>query len=109
YFSQKAWHATHINSRQRLRLYKDLLFPLAEECVKLLGDQAGNALQWKNIKSEYQVLIAERPDRELAETFFNSVIRKSYPKLTVDEDLMFVMEGFDSCKVRETEKLLRTY
>ncbi len=109
YFSQKAWHATHINSRQRLRLYKDLLFPLAEECVKLLGDQAGNSLNWKAIKSEYQLLIADRPDMELAETFFNSVIRKSYPKLTVDEELMFVMEGFDSCRVRETEKLLRTY
>ncbi|WPR77587.1 bifunctional isocitrate dehydrogenase kinase/phosphatase [Algoriphagus sp. NG3] len=109
YFSQKAWHATQINSRQRLRLYKDLLFPLAEECAQLLGDQAGNSLSWKAIKSEYQSLIADRPDTELAETFFNSVIRKSYPKLTVDEELMFVMEGFDSCRVRETEKLLRTY
>ncbi|MCE7053804.1 bifunctional isocitrate dehydrogenase kinase/phosphatase [Algoriphagus sp. AGSA1] len=109
YFSQKAWHATHINSRQRLRLYKDLLYPLAEECVKLLGDHAGNPTSWKAIKSEYQLLISGRPDMELAETFFNSVIRKSYPKLAVDEELMFVMEGFDSCRVRETDKLLRTY
>src|SRR5690606_19387155 len=57
----------------------------------------------------YSILICDRPDLELAETFFNSVIRKTFPKMTVDEDLMFVMEGFDSCTVRESDKLLRTY
>lgn len=109
YFSEKAWHATHLNSKQRLRLYKDLLFPLAAECSQMLGDKATDPYSWKEIKSAYQLLIANRPDLELAETFFNSVIRKSYPKLTIDEELMFVMEGFDSCTVRESAELLRTY
>lgn len=109
YFSEKAWHETHLNNRQRLRLYKDLLFPLAKKCSEMLGDQASDSSSWIEIKHEYQLLIAERPDMELAETFFNSVIRKSFPNLTIDEELMFVMEGFDSCTVRDSEEHLRTY
>ncbi|WP_425639368.1 bifunctional isocitrate dehydrogenase kinase/phosphatase [Algoriphagus yeomjeoni] len=109
YFSEKAWHATHLNNKQRLRLYKDLLFPLAHDCTELLEDLAANAGSWMEIKSTYQKLITERLDKEIAETFFNSVIRKSFPKMTIDEDLMFVMEGYDSCEVRESEELLRTY
>ncbi|WP_339869548.1 bifunctional isocitrate dehydrogenase kinase/phosphatase [uncultured Algoriphagus sp.] len=109
YFSEKAWHATHLNNKQRLRLYKDLLFPLAAECTEMLGEKATDSSIWMEVKAEYQLLIADRPDIELAETFFNSVIRKSFPKLTIDDKLMFVMEGFDSCVVRESEKLLRIY
>ena len=109
YFSEKAWHATHLNNKQRLRLYKDLLFPLAAECSEMLGDKAADSVSWKKIKSEYQKLIENRPDLELAETFFNSIIRKAFPKMTIDEELMFVMEGFDVCAVRESDKLLRTY
>lgn len=109
YFSEKAWHATHLNSKQRLRLYKDLLFPLSKECSDMLGEQATDSSSWMKIKQDYQLLIEDRPDMELAETFFNSVIRKSFPKLTVDEELMFVMEGFDACTVRESDELLRTY
>lgn len=109
YFSEKAWHATHLNNKQRLRLYKDLLFPLAAECSVMLGDKTADSASWKKIKSEYQLLIANRPDLELAETFFNSVIRKAFPKMTIDDELMFVMEGFDSCSVSESDELLRTY
>ena len=109
YFSEKAWHATQLNNKQRLRLYKDLLFPLAKECSEILGEKSTDFESWMQIKSEYHSLIAMRPDLELAETFFNSVIRKAFPKLTIEEDLMFVMEGFDSCAVLESDKLLRTY
>ncbi|MEP0711662.1 bifunctional isocitrate dehydrogenase kinase/phosphatase [Algoriphagus sp.] len=109
YFSEKAWLATHLNHKQRLRLYKDLLFPLAAECSHILGNRNADAESWKKIKSEYQSLISKRPDIELAETFFNSVIRKAYPKMTIDEELMFVMEGFDSCVVTASEELVRTY
>jgi isocitrate dehydrogenase kinase/phosphatase len=109
YFSEKAWHATHLNSKQRLRLYKDLLFPLAAECSEMLGENSTDSDSWKAIKAEYRLLIASRPDIELAETFFNSVIRKAFPKMTIDDELMFVMEGFDSCVVSESDELLRTY
>lgn len=109
YFSERNWQAMQVNHKQRLMLYKDLLFPLAEECTGLLGDQASNQEIWKSCKAEYSKLICFRQDLELAETFFNSVFRKCFTKMTADDELMFVMEGYDSCTMQKTTDLLRHY
>ncbi|UZD23696.1 bifunctional isocitrate dehydrogenase kinase/phosphatase [Algoriphagus halophytocola] len=109
YFSEKAWHAIQLNHKQRLRLYKDLLFPLAAECKDMLQDKVADVELWKAVKHEFSHLVCERSDIELAETFFNSAIRKIFPKMTVDQDLMFVMEGYESCSILESSDLIRTY
>lgn len=109
YFSQKNWKAIQVNHKQRLRLYKDLLFPLAKSCKEKMGDQRTNRELWSGIKENYSLLIADLPELEIAETFFNSVIRKTFDQLAVDEDLMFVMEGHDYCTIRENSDLIRTY
>ncbi|MFT7426847.1 MAG: isocitrate dehydrogenase kinase/phosphatase, partial [Algoriphagus sp.] len=44
-----------------------------------------------------------------AETFFNSVVRKILPKKVVNEDFMFVVEGFDSIEITENSELIHTY
>ncbi|MBN7810497.1 bifunctional isocitrate dehydrogenase kinase/phosphatase [Algoriphagus sp. H41] len=109
YFAQRNWPATQLNHRQRLRLYKDLLFQLVKIFQQILGKDSGNRAIWALIRQEYQLLIAERPDVELAETFFNSVFRKTFPDNPLDEELMFVMEGYSSCEIRENSELLHTY
>jgi len=109
YFAQRNWQATQLNHRQRLRLYKDLLAQLVKSLHQILGTDSDNREIWALIRTEYQKLINELPDVELAETFFNSVFRKSFPKNLLDEQLMFVMEGYGSCPVRENADLLHTY
>src|SRR5690606_29251931 len=37
------------------------------------------------------------------------VFRKTFPNNPLDETLMYVMEGYNSCEVRETSELLYTY
>ncbi|XFE74478.1 isocitrate dehydrogenase kinase/phosphatase AceK regulatory subunit [Algoriphagus halophilus] len=39
YFSERNWKAIQLNHKQRLRLYKDLLFPLAATCKALMGEK----------------------------------------------------------------------
>lgn len=109
YFKNRDWLALQANHRQRLMLYKDLLFPLAHNCNQLMGNERANREVWKSIKSTYSDLIAERSDIELAETFFNSVIRKTFPNLTIDAELMYVMENYDSCKITEQKYLFHSY
>lgn len=109
YFRQRDWQAIQVNHRQRLRLYKDLLFPLAKNCIEILNEKNSDREIWKRIKVEYSELITERTDLELAETFFNSVIRKTFPGLSVDEELMFVMESYNSCKIQNNEHLFHSY
>ncbi|AMQ57205.1 bifunctional isocitrate dehydrogenase kinase/phosphatase [Algoriphagus sanaruensis] len=109
YFAQRNWPATQLNHRQRLRLYKDLLFQLTIVFKEMLGEDSGSREIWTLIQQEYQEMIKDRPDVELAETFFNSVFRKTFPNNPLDEDLMYVMEGYNACEIRENSELLRTY
>jgi len=109
YFAQRNWQATQLNHRQRLRLYKDLLFELIKIFQNLLGEDSENRSIWSLIRKEYQEMIADRPDVELAETFFNSLFRKTFPNNPLDEELMFVREGFNSSDIGENSDLLLTY
>ncbi|MDF2158259.1 bifunctional isocitrate dehydrogenase kinase/phosphatase [Algoriphagus sp. CAU 1675] len=109
YFGERNWPAMQLNHRQRLRLYKNLLFKLADEIKKMLGKDSSNRKIWNLIRKEYQEMTHSIPEVELAETFFNSVIRKTFPGMTVDEELMFLMEGYDSCVIQENSHLLNIY
>lgn len=109
YFAQRNWQATQLNHRQRLRLYKDVLFELSQIFQKILGPDSSDRSIWTLIRKYYQQLIHDRPDVELAETFFNSVFRKTFPNNPLDDQLMFVMEGYNSCEIRENSELLYTY
>ncbi|WP_268036240.1 bifunctional isocitrate dehydrogenase kinase/phosphatase [Algoriphagus sp. PAP.12] len=109
YFREKNWTATQLNHRQRLRLYKDLLFPLVDELKEVLGAENTNRGIWKEIRNHYNHLIHSRQDIELAETFFNSVIRKVYTGLAADEELMYLMEGHNTCEVYALDDLINIY
>lgn len=109
YFAERNWQGTQLNHRQRLRLYKDLLFQLKKTVQDLLGQDSENRQIWLLIRNEYQEMIVHRPDVELAETFFNSLFRKTFPNNPLDEELMYVREGYNSCDIRENSGLFRTY
>lgn len=109
YFAERNWQATQLNHRQRLRLYKDLLFHLKEVFGELLGTDSGDRYIWSLIRKEYQKMISDRLDAELAETFFNSIFRKTFPSQVLEEDLMYVSEGHNSYQLQENSHLLNTY
>lgn len=109
YFAQRNWQATQMNHRQRLRLYKDILFQLAKSFKEILGPDSSNRTIWSLIKKEYRQMIAGRPDGELAETFFNSIFRKTFPNNPLDEDLMYVAEEFNFFSIHENSEILNTY
>jgi isocitrate dehydrogenase kinase/phosphatase len=109
YFCERNWKAIQLNHKQRLRLYKDLLFPLAASCKEILGERSTDRKLWEKIKSDYASLITDIPELEIAETFFNSVIRKTYENVPIDEELMFVIEGHDFCTIRENSDMIRNY
>jgi isocitrate dehydrogenase kinase/phosphatase len=108
-FAQRNWPATQLNHKQRLRLYKNILFQLAKTVQEILGSDSSNRPIWNLIKKEYHQMITDRPDAELAETFFNSIFRKTFPNNPLDEELMYVREGFNPYQFGENSDLLNTY
>lgn len=109
FFTQRNWHGTQVNHKNRLRLYKDILFPLANALKERLGKDSADRAIWTLIRKEYNQLITHRPDRELAETFFNSIFRKTFPSNPLDEELMYVLEEAKPQLLNEGSELLNTY
>jgi isocitrate dehydrogenase kinase/phosphatase len=92
-FRERNWTELQKNHKKRLRLYKDHLKIIIDLCKGILKENNANRGFWKEIKAGYGTLVAQRPDGELAESFFNSVFRKTFPGISIDDELMFVYPG----------------
>lgn len=103
YFRERNWDAMQRNHRERLRLYKDQVREVVSRCGDILLEAVGDKAIWPTIKKAYSRQVNSRNDQELAESFFNSVIRKAVPSLAVDERLMFVYEDYDRCSIHQRD------
>ena len=99
YFRERNWDAMQSTHRQRLRLYKDRVQEVVTRCSNILAESVGDREIWAAAKNAYSQQASTRNDCELAESFFNSVIRKAVPGLAVDEQLMFVNGNYDRCEI----------
>lgn len=109
FYRRREWVAKRENQKKRLRLYKDHVAQTKTKVIAEIGLFASDFFFWRETKSLYSRRIAERKEKELAETFFNSVIRKTYPGLAIDEALMFVHEGYNSCDLLPNNHLFHSY
>ena len=66
------------------------------ELQELLADRADDKSLWASIKAVYSALIVDRQDWELAETFHNSITRKVFVTVGVDDRIEFVDTDFGS-------------
>ncbi len=109
YFKDRDWIAMQQNHKRRLRLYKDQVSATRLLLSETLKNQSENPDFWRETKAYYSWIITDRKDKELAETYFNSVIRKIFPMMGIHEDLMFVHEGYDTCDLHPNDSLYHSY
>jgi len=108
-FRTRDWDSVQANHRKRLRLYKDIVNATVLKCKEILKDQVNDHNLWHEIKVEFSQQICERKDLELAESFFNSTIRKTIQQFSVDDALMFVHEGYNACEIHPRDELFYNY
>src|SRR5690606_32763592 len=101
FFRERNWDAMQRTHRSRLRLYKDHVRKVVSSCRAILHDRVDDRQVWGAAKNAYSLQINSRDDQELAESFFNSVIRKAVLDLAVDEQLMFVYENYNHCRIHQ--------
>ncbi|WP_242341055.1 MULTISPECIES: bifunctional isocitrate dehydrogenase kinase/phosphatase [Anaeromyxobacter] len=119
-FEAKDWAGGQADARERL----DLRDRLVNACVGTVRAELGAAAHdhplWRSMKELYEARVAARPDREIAQSFFNSVTRRVFVTVGVDPAIEFL--AADGPAVREggvpvhrsfrrevtTEALLRT-
>jgi isocitrate dehydrogenase kinase/phosphatase len=119
-FEARDWAAGQADARERL----DLRDRLVNSCVGTVRAELGGAVHdhalWRTMKDLYEARVEARPDREIAQSFFNSVTRRVFVTVGVDPAIEFL--AADGPPVREgpvpvfaryrrevtTEALLRT-
>jgi isocitrate dehydrogenase kinase/phosphatase len=108
-FEQRDWPGAVADATERLDLYSSIIDRGEETVRSMLGRGVMDRTLWSEAKSEYSGLVAGRQDRELAETFFNSVTRRVFATVGVDGAIEFVDSDFDFPGIPASRSLVRTY
>ncbi len=108
-FEQRDWAASAADAVERLTLYRATVDQLEPDIRGMLGERITDPFLWAGMKAVYSGLIADRDDWELAETFFNSITRRIFDTVGVDERIEFVDTDFDTPPSRAGEPVYRTY
>ncbi len=84
------------DTTERIDLYRPAVLGVMERLEELLDARRADRLVWAGLKAVYSRLIAGRSDRELAETFFNSISRRVFHQSAIDPDIEFVEPDVDA-------------
>lgn len=94
-FEQRDWQAAQRDGVERLEIYSRVVDDAERDIRELLGDAAHDKPLWTAMRGAFAGHIAPRLDRELAETFFNSVTRRLYDTVGVDPNIEFLFSDLD--------------
>lgn len=89
-FADRDWHGIQSDHRKRLNLYKQDVARIARQIRRELPEGYGDPGLWEEFKRAYQAYTKQRPDFEIAQTFYNSVCRKVMQDIGADNRFMFV-------------------
>ncbi|MEJ2472529.1 MAG: bifunctional isocitrate dehydrogenase kinase/phosphatase [Desulfobacterales bacterium] len=108
-FLDRDWHGLHDDAIKRLDLYRQAADAIEDIIRRLLGDRVKDKLAWAGMKAVYSGRIFHQDDRELAETFFNSITRRIFTTVGVDPRIEFVDSDFDTPPAPSIPELGRSY
>ena len=94
-FERCDWRGAVSDSAERLDLYGLAIDQLEGAVRATLGERVADHQVWAEIKAGYSGAIASRREFLLAETFFNSVTRRIFTTVGVDQSIEFVDSDFD--------------
>jgi len=89
-FERGDWPAIQRDAKNRLDLYGGFVVQSVAAIRDLLGPGAGERQAWASIRSVFERRLALHPERELAETYFNSNVRRIFHTVGVDPLVEFV-------------------
>jgi isocitrate dehydrogenase kinase/phosphatase len=107
-FEQRDWRGAQQDAAARLTVYKDQVHGALSRVRADLQGRGTDVGTWEAVRRRYSAAIADRADREVAESFFNSVSRRIFSTVGVNPRVEFVRsEMSDRCPVEPP--IFRTY
>ncbi len=108
-FVERDWRGGQADAVERLDLYREVVDLALKWVHTYLADHVEHRPRWSRLKAAYSQLISGRGDRELAETFFNSITRRVFSSAGVDRSTEFVDSDFEAPPPTGREPLLMTF
>jgi isocitrate dehydrogenase kinase/phosphatase len=108
-FAQRDWPGVHADAVERLDLYRRVVDRTLTWVQAYHADYVHQRPLWSQLKTSYSELVVGREDRELAETFFNSIARRVFSTVGVDRATEFVDPDFEVPPPSRRELLLMTF
>lgn len=97
------------DTRERIDLYDDVVGEVVGELREMLGERLTERVLWIGMKAVYSGMLADRGDWDLAETFYNSVTRRIFTTVGVDQEIEFALTDFDTPPTPSGEVVFRVY
>jgi isocitrate dehydrogenase kinase/phosphatase len=88
-FAQRDWHAMQLDAAARLDLYPQSVSSTLDALHRDFGPAVTHRGLWREVRQVAERVIADLPDAELAETFYNSIARRLFPAVGVDPAIEF--------------------
>jgi len=108
-FMNRQWEGVQADTTERLNLYAAVVDQTEIDIRRMLEDRFADEALWATAKADYAVRITGMDDRELAETFFNSVTRRILGTVGVNRQIEFVHDDRQPALPCPTESVFRAY
>ncbi len=92
-FEARDWQGIQDDAVERLEIHPRMLDRTLGDLKVLLGERLTDLGYWRQTRQAYAAMLAEEPNRELAETFFNSTTRRIFATVGVNADIEFFTLG----------------
>lgn len=102
-FNRRDWPGVYQDALERLDLYARVVKHTVTALRGRLGNRLNESSVGAGMKSAYAGIIRSRDDVELAETFFNSVVRRIYAIVGVAPHLEFVASEFKIPRIEDRD------
>ena len=103
------WQGAYADAAERLGLYGRVLNELVAAIHRLMGARLEEKPLWAASKAVYSSLITRCNDVEIAESFFNSLTRRVFTTVGVDQQIEFVDSDFDAPPTASSGTVQRSY
>lgn len=108
-FEEADWKAERSNARLRVLFYDQRVNEAietlrAEYCIEPFDDEL-----WHWVKSSYVLMLQDHPQPELAETFYNSLFCRVFPKEYFNNHFIFIRNAVSTRFIKSEAPAYHTY
>ena len=108
-FEERDWQGSQADATERLELYRVHLDGAVADVRDILQDAVMERTLWAAMKSRHSRGTLARPDAEIEQTFFNSVTRRVFSTVGVDDAIEYVDPPEPAGESADTSPVYDTY